>query len=156
MNKIKTLKLLSGLLLLINIGLISFMIFNKGPRERNHKKAEAHLKKTFGFNDNQMVKFGEFRDEHRQRGHQLSDQLAATSKAYYNTVDDDTSKRILLDSIVKLSKEVYLNNDRHFNDMRSICNPEQLKNISRFIDNLMDKQRPPKREKPKKRKRSEG
>ena len=83
MNKIKTLQILSGLLLLINIGLILFMVLKKGPRRRHKEGLEKHMQKVFEFNDDQMNKFIDYRDLHRERGEEISKQLLAVSKSYY-------------------------------------------------------------------------
>jgi len=137
MNKIKTLQILSGLLLLINIGLILFMVLKKGPRMRHKEGLEKHMQKVFEFNDDQMNKFIEYRDLHRERGEEISKQLLAASKSYYILDENKESKALLLDSIMSLSKEVYLNNEKHFNDLRSLCNSDQSSKINEFIESLI-------------------
>lgn len=145
MNKIKTLQIISSILLLINIALIAFMVFNRGPKQGRQAPGKM-VKEIFNFDESQMEKFKEFRDEHRHLGREISSQLKSTSKAFYNTIDP-LQKEILLDSILSQSKEIYFNNEKHFNDIRSICKPEQITNMEKFIDELMEKQssHPPKR-----------
>jgi len=129
----------------MNIALISFMVLNKGPKRGGERPAENLLKEKFKFDDAQMLQFDLSRDEHKKKGRVLKEKLNETSRKFYNSAEDTADRQALLDSILSLSKEVYLNNENHFNDMRAICKKDQLDNIESFIDGLMDKDRPRRR-----------
>ena len=59
------------------------MVLKKGPRRRHKEGLEKHMQKVFEFNDDQMNKFIDYRDLHRERGEEISKQLLAVSKSYY-------------------------------------------------------------------------
>lgn len=139
MNKIKTLKIIIGLLLMINLGLLSFFFIRKGPpHHHGSDKGKAQIKKTFNFDDNQMIAFEESRAEHKDKSKTLTRNLHEVSKVYYSTADK-VKQAALLDSITTISRQIYLANDEHFSDIRTICRPDQEKHMGKFINTLINR-----------------
>lgn len=148
MSKIKTLTILVGILALINIGLLIFLLIGKpkghGPKGmRDKEKAEMFIQKKFGFDENQMKSFAKSKMIHRSLAQDLEAQLNDLSKSFYTIESDDI--QVVRDSLMKeinsVSESIYMNNVKHFDEVRAICKPEQLPEMESFVNGLLKRKK---------------
>jgi len=151
MNKISILKWLVGLLVLLNIAILAFMFFGNKPHPP-HKgkmsKGDKFIQKRFNFNDEQMKVFKASKQKHTNSTTAVAKSLVDASKAYYLLdVNKTTEKDSMLNEMLLMSKDIFLANDQHFQEMRDNCNPDQLHELDNFINSLLGPDRPSKKRK---------
>lgn len=148
MNKIFTLSLLVGFLVLMNLAMMAFLIMDKKPHHKEHyteAKADMHIKKTFGFDEDQMRSFKMSKEKHISKMSQFSRKLNEESRKYYEVSSTETSKKdSLLNVVIELSEEIYKSNNQHFDEVRAVCNPHQLPQLDNFIQRLIEGNKGPK------------
>lgn len=144
MIKTKTLGILAATLALINIGLV-FIIMTGPPKHggpggfKSLKEAESHIQEKFGFDENQMKSFRESKEKHQKSSGELHEQLDELSGTFYMSDDaqDQDLRDSLLQEINEVSEKIYLNNSRHFDEVRTICSRDQLPELEHFISSLL-------------------
>ena len=152
MSKIKTLTILVGILALINIGLLIFLLIGKpkghGPKGmRGKEKAEMFIQKKFGFDNDQMKSFTKSKMIHRSSAQELEVQLKDLSTSFY-IVESDNKQEVrdsLMNEINRVSESIYMNNVKHFDEVRKICKPKQLLEMESFVNGLLKNKRKRKR-----------
>jgi hypothetical protein len=139
-------------LVIINIGCLSFIWFNKPgssialpPPDR--KNVDRFLDKELGLNSDQENKFNEFRREHFETTIKFQNKIGRFKREIlaesFNQKPDMQKIAIMTDSIGSLQKgyETFLS--EHFQKLASVCTPEQrekLKDI--FLSSFEPKRRP--------------
>jgi hypothetical protein len=141
MNKIKTLGILVGVLSVVNIGLLIFIFLGipKSPGPNgfvDKEKAEKFIQEKFGFDETQMIEFRKSKSDHLQHAKELEMNLENLSRSYY-TVDNPEQRDSILNRISEISRNIYENNVIHFDQVRSICTPDQLPEMEHFINGLL-------------------
>lgn len=147
MNKEKVLIILVCILLILNAVLIG-MFFKQKRAPRGHQRVEqlssdqkdAQLKKHFDFDDRQMEIFVKSKQHHGGAVIPLKEELEELSKHYYHLDDSEVNRQkrdSLLLEIGRINKNIYQTNLEHFDDIRNLCNAQQLEKLDRFIDNLL-------------------
>lgn len=138
MNKIKFLSILVGLLIALNIVVLSFLfVGERGPHDRPDKGPKISIYEKFAFTDNQKELFDISRAKHMEQSKNLARQLEDISIAYYRIKADNQVKDSLYSSIVSISQKIYEANDNHFNEIRKICTVDQLPEMDEFIKGLI-------------------
>jgi len=144
MSKNTILTILVSVLLLINICTIGFLIMGKkhghqGPiGERNHHTLDETIQKNFQFDEGQMAQFEVSKASHMQSVNSLREILDDNSQKYYKVPSTDKAKRDSLISLIeKTTADIYEVNQKHFDEIRKICRPEQLTQMDNFIDMLL-------------------
>jgi len=148
MNKLKTLKYISGILLLLNIALIIFILSPK-PGHRSGGLHEKQIHKQFKFDDDKMQKFKASRNQHKTKLEEKKKVLNELAIQYYLT-DKKSNKQEILDKIIKNTISIYDANDIHINDIKALCDSKQMKQMEEFITGLIKKtdgQSPPPKKK---------
>ena len=141
MSKVKILGILVGVLSIINIGLLIFLFLGipKGPGPegfRSKEKAEQFIQEKFDFDTDQMSKFSESKANHMQNAKDFEIELENLSRSFY-MVSNAAKRDSLLKSINDISAKIYINNVTHFDEVRSICTPEQMPEMEKFINGLL-------------------
>ena len=87
-----------------------------------------------------MAKFEESRNEIAKKLDALNNTLSSLSKSYYQMEmsGNENQKESLLRKISLANERIYKAHDKHFEDIRAICNPEQLGNVDEFIEILLN------------------
>ena len=132
MDKMKFLKIIIGVLLLINLVTLGFVF---GPMVSGPK---GGIQKHFGFDKEQMVAFEKSRVEIRSKLDQLNPKLREMSKAYYSLEEEGESGAAMLDQIGEINTDIYKAHLKHFQDLREISTPKQREMVPGFIDRLMN------------------
>lgn len=143
MNKIKTLGTLAGVLAVINICLVIFLIMGrpKGPHPgpMGKENAEHFIKDKFQFDDAQMKAFQISKEKHMESSRAVQKELEVLSRSYYMTdgAGDVSVRDSLMTQINILSSEMYEINRMHFDEVKGICNPDQVAEMEGFINGLL-------------------
>jgi hypothetical protein len=147
MTKITTLKLIIAVLLLLNIVLIgSKMLKPNGPPPlpKGERGKPMEVMDHFGFDEEQMTLFDVSREKHKRAMVTLRPQLEQASLAYYTTTYSGVDSDAIFAIADSLNDEIYKANKEHFDELRAICRPDQLKHVDSFIQVLIVAgQRPP-------------
>lgn len=147
MNKTKLLGILVGLLVLLNVIILSFfLVGRKGdhpPQRPPHPDMlSQRIIKSFDFNQDQVKLFELSKAKHMEESKMLFDDLEQASLAYYNTETEATVKDSLYSKVATITKEIYLANSIHFDEVRKICTPSQLPHMDSFIKALLGNKGP--------------
>lgn len=142
MNKIKLLSIVVGLLVLLNVIVLSFLFLgmnnhpNQGPP--NREGTRNSLIEKFGFDENQINLFEISRTKHMELSRSHSKQLEEASIAYYNSSASNEIRDSLYSNVESMTQKTYKANSTHFEDVRNICTPEQLPEMDNFIKGLLN------------------
>lgn len=134
MNKVKTLSIISIGLLALNLILIWFMLANKHPPHSKEGPKMAIIQKL-GFDENQIKEYEKQIAWHRENIRKRDKQMLEIKKQLYTTlITNDTLniKDSLITEIGKLQVAIESIHYKHFQDIKSICKPEQQKAFENF------------------------
>lgn len=144
MKKTKVLSILVVVLAIVNIGLILFLVVGIPPQRgpgmfKDQNPAEAFIKEKFKFDDDQMKAFNESMEKHKSTTRATKEALDKLSRKYYMSTDtsDKSERDGLLDEIGALSNDIYIQNMIHFDEVRNICNEDQVLEMEGFIRSLL-------------------
>lgn len=127
--------ILVGLLVLVNLGLV-FWLLKPPPKPGNEAQAEAIMQRVFQFDDEQMELARSSRNRHKANLAEHMDELDKLSIAYY--IDTNSlAKAALLDQLLEATQAIYAINDRHFEEIRQICNEDQQDRVRGLIRSLV-------------------
>ncbi len=141
------LSILVGLLVLLNIIVLSFLLIGKkhngpGPNKHNPERHGNHIKERFDFDDSQVKMFEISKSKHMELTKDLSSTLKEASLAYYNEESENTNKDSLYSDVMSITQKIYEANDTHFDEVRKICTAEQLPAMNDFIKGLLNRKGP--------------
>lgn len=143
MNKETVYKGIILLLTLLNVALVAFLLMGPqkgplGPPPADDQTATAAIKQNFGFDDQQIEQFVLSRNKHAKKMKALTPKLKEASLAYYQSSKAE-EKDSLFQIADQYSDEIYFANNAHFEEVRTICTPEQLPKMNIFINALLNK-----------------
>src|SRR3982751_496752 len=90
MNRSCVYVLVIAILLLSNLALVGFFVMNKPGKQYIHKDSKPGsfmreaLKKDVGFNDDQMARFDQMAEAHRQQMRPLFEDITKTKENFYH------------------------------------------------------------------------
>jgi periplasmic protein CpxP/Spy len=145
--KNKLLVIIVGILLLTNIALIAFIVFNKAPEKRGRGDREAmmteFLQKQVGFNEQQMQQYDTLSKQHKENMRMRFDEMRNNRQQVYKAVGDQSfNDSAINDAATKLSasqKDMEANMLRHFASIRKICTPEQQPKFDSMLYKIWNK-----------------
>lgn len=153
MDKITTLKTALVLIILFNFGLMAALFFGQRSARHHHHhhdrthQADLFLKNEFGFSDEQMQIFITSRVKHQTAIKTAEGQLNSQTHLYYLQPADDTKSEELFHQIQQTTADIYKINKRHIEEVKAICNPDQLLLMDDFISELRGKKKHKKKRK---------
>jgi len=144
MSKIKLLTIAVLLLLLANIGLVTFLVLNKPPHMppprmgMNEQEPKRIIIEKLHFNENQIAQYESLIDEHKQKMQLLTDNFKQTKNNLYNTLADDNgvTKDSLINQLAVLQSKIESTHYNHFIAIKKICLPNQLANFNELSKEL--------------------
>lgn len=154
MNRTKFLTVVIVLLLVINAGMLAYLLIgqNKGHQRSIMRRGEGpseYIIETLGFEGEQKQQFIELRDEHRSQMSSLKDQMSDVRDDYFDGLKTDAidtaESQKLKTEIGRLQAEMHSITFDHFAKVRQICTPEQKKIFDGFIDEILRAMAPPPR-----------
>ena len=137
MDKIKILTIAVIALLLLNFGVLGFLLLNgskhdHGPRHHEPKKI---IIDKLHFDAAQQVAYQKLIDWHRGTIDSLDRQIRQTKNRLYlqllKTTADVKTKDSLISVLANDQKQIEQTHFKHFQDIKNLCKPEQL---DRFYD----------------------
>lgn len=136
------------ILLLTNIALIAFILFNK-PEEKRSGRADREammvefLQKEVGFDKQQMQQYDTLNKQHKEKMKLRFDDIRSNKQKVYQTVGSQAfSDSAINDAATKLSgsqKDIETNMLQHFAAIRKICTPEQQPKFDSMIYKIWNK-----------------
>ena len=144
MESTKFYKTVIFILLLINIGTLSFLWINRpphdGPPPRGGDVTEF-LSHELKFNDEQQQQLRNLVDVNRKEMDALRNANRELHDNYFGMLaaaDVDTSRvSVMADSITALQNKIELMTFYHFRKVRAICNKEQQKKYDTIINDAL-------------------
>jgi len=144
MSKIKLLTIAVIGLFLLNIGMITFMLFGnpirpglgRPPLQREAPR-EAIIQ-MLHFDKEQSDQYKELIDQHQALIRDLDDKIAETKNELYQTLSTEniTIKDSLQIVLADLQKQVESVHYAHFMDIKKICRPDQLNDFNKLTKEL--------------------
>ena len=160
MDKIKLLTYAVIGLLLLNVGIISFLFFSRPNRnpEENHRRPKEFIAEKLHFDDNQNEKYESIIPIYKDKIDSLDAINKKLKSELYSQLKLPVVNTIVKDSIITLflanQKQIEQLHFKHFQDIKSICKATQLEDfnalteeLGKMFSNQNSKPHPP-REKP--------
>ena len=146
MENLKFYKIAIALLLLLNIGTLTFMWLHRPP----HPGARGpfmFIVKATGMDDAQQETYRQLRDAHRSKLDAYRMQNSKIRGQMFDLLaeygEDGAQVRQLADSIAAVKREEELLTYEHFRRVREICRPEQQSKFDAAIGEAIQSMAPP-------------
>nr|MBC7614227.1 hypothetical protein [Pseudopedobacter sp.] len=146
MTKIKFLTICVIVLLILNLGTITFLF--TGRPSRPFKIEQEGPKKIIieklGFNKNQIAQYQILIQKHQELIKEIQKNIKERKNELYETLSNsDTSKvAILVLKISDLQLEIEKTHYHHFQDIKALCKPSQLPKFKNLTNDLAKLFRP--------------
>lgn len=147
MNKLRVVSILCIGLVLLNLVLIWFFVFNK-PHDTKHEGPKKVIIQKLDFDENQIKDYEKLINWHRTEIKKNEVKLFELKDKLYSTLLTDDSLKIkdsLIQQIGIFQTEIEYIHYKHFSDIKKLCKPNQLKKFEAFsleITNLFPRTRP--------------
>lgn len=152
MNKAKLVSFIAVGLLISNLLLIAFMVYNK-PRGPMHDGPRDLIIHKLHFDENQVKEYDKLIAWHRENVDKTQHEMMELRNRLYQSLTDEKiapEKDSLIDLIGKTQIKMEQIHYQHFEDLKKLCKPEQqgaFKNLTLEIARLFAPP-PPKNRRP--------
>jgi periplasmic protein CpxP/Spy len=144
MSKIKLLSFAVGGLLLINAGIVAFLLLRKpsAPMEgRPPAKREGPKKvviERLHLDKDQITSYEAIIVEHQKLAKGLKDSISNTKNALYQSLKAETytGKDSLINLLGTLQKRIESVHFEHFTQIKKLCKPEQVEDFNKLTNDL--------------------
>lgn len=122
-------------LLISNMLLVAFILLKKPPQ---HSGPRNLIIERLKFDENQIRQYDELISQHRRQIREKRHEMTDLKTQYYSLLKNEDKKNgdLLINEIGKLSMETEKINYKHFQDIKRICHPYQMKNFDHLIDDF--------------------
>ncbi|WP_332452945.1 hypothetical protein [Chryseobacterium aquaticum] len=122
-------------LLISNMLLVAFILLKKPPQ---HSGPRNLIIERLKFDENQIQQYDELISQHRMQIREKRHEMTDLKTRYYSLLKSEDNKNgdSLINEIGKLSMETEKINYKHFQDIKRICRPDQMKNFDNLIDDF--------------------
>lgn len=122
-------------LLISNMLLVAFILLKKPPQ---HSGPRNLIIESLKFDENQIQQYDELISQHRMQIREKRHEMTDLKTQYYSLLKSEDNKNgdSLINEIGKLSMETEKINYKHFQDIKRICRPDQMKNFDNLIDDF--------------------
>lgn len=122
-------------LLISNMLLAAFILLKKPPQ---HSGPRNLIIERLKFDENQIQQYDELISQHRMQIREKRHEMTDLKTQYYSLLKSEDNKNgdLLINEIGKLSMETEKINYKHFQDIKRICRPDQMKNFDNLIDDF--------------------
>lgn len=122
-------------LLISNMLLVAFILLKKPPQ---HSGPRNLIIERLKFDENQIQQYDELISQHRRQIGEKRHEMTDLKTQYYSLLKSENNKNgdLLISEIGKLSMETEKINYKHFQDIKRICRPDQMKNFDNLIDDF--------------------
>ena len=152
MSKIKLLTIAAIGLLLVNIGIVAFLLMKKQPvPPRGRPPMGQHdgppmkkdgpkkiIAERLHFDKEQVAAYDKLIAEHQVAVKTLDDSIMLSKNNLYQSLQSETfaGKDSLVNRLGALQKQVELIHYEHFAAIKNLCKPDQLKNFNKLTNEL--------------------
>lgn len=122
-------------LLISNLLLVAFVLMRKPP---HHSGPRDLIIKRLHFNEDQVKEYDELIRQHRMQIREKEHEIMDLKTQYYSLVKNNGQENedSLVHKIGKVSMEKEKINFKHFQDIKKICHPDQIKNFNDLINDF--------------------
>lgn len=138
MNKVKLLSVFCVGLLITNIGLVWFLLSHKPGRQKGGGPKKMVIEKL-DFDENQVKAYTKLIDWHRGEVKKSEQKMQEIKNQLYRTLSNDSRLNIedsLISEIGTLQMEIEKIHYKHFQDIKQLCKPDQLKAFEAFSQEI--------------------
>lgn len=125
----------------MNISTIGFMFFQRGHRPPPPVRMDKLIPESLGFSDAQIQQFDEMRFAHHSKMVALDEENKQTLITYLQLLREDAVNTAQKDSLEKIVAGIQQQRAQitleHFQQLKSICTPEQKEKFNRLIPDLI-------------------
>jgi Spy/CpxP family protein refolding chaperone len=148
-SRVKVLLFLVGILLVTNLVLLMFFVLGKGddgPREKRPSHDRSSMMRTFlkdsvGFNDQQLAQFDQIRAKNREDMKPLFEDMRQSKLAFYNLLKQpgtpDSVSQAAANLMAEKQKAVDMAFYKNFENIRSLCTPEQQAKYDTLVQQIV-------------------
>ncbi|HYF32480.1 MAG TPA: Spy/CpxP family protein refolding chaperone [Chitinophagaceae bacterium] len=165
-SRIKILLFLVGILLVTNLVLLVFILGKKDGHEGRRVQQDRssvmriYLKDSVGFTDQQLAQFDKLRDQNKQDMKPLFEQMRQSKLAFYNLLKQpgahDSVTTAAANAMAEKQKAVDMAFYKYFEEVRSLCTPEQQVKYDSLVQQIVRRMISPSRKGDSKQKKEEG
>lgn len=140
MKKVKILTYTVVLLLLLNIGLIGFIVFRQPPHPHWEGPKQEIIDKL-KLKGDQVTSYEKLITWHRQEIGAAEDQILNLKRELYQTLSGDqphAMKDSLIHEIALVQINIEQTHYQHFLDLKALCNSDQLNDFKSLTMELAD------------------
>ena len=146
-TKSKSLVIAVVILLLTNIAMLAFILFNKAPQKKPWMGREGmmteFLQKDIGFTKEQMTLYDTLSSQHKERMKMRFDQIRGNKENVYKELGSqafaDSAIAFAATRLSSTQQEIETNMLKHFAAVRKICTPEQQVKFDSLFYKLWNK-----------------
>ena len=137
------------LLVLLNIGTLSFLWFNRPDRmeRRQHRDVAQFLTKELRLNPQQKKQYRMIREDHRMMLQQFQEKDRELHSRFFDLLlsqpHDSTVAKSLADSMSRIRQQMDLLTFRHFKNIRQILDSDQQKKFDNIFHKTLQLVMPP-------------
>ena len=140
--------LLIGILLLSNLALVAFFVFNRpGKKEVKRERPGGYMKEALknevGFNDQQLARFEDMAAKHKEQMRPLFEDISKTKESFYKLLTQpgtpDSTLNISAREIGERQRLLDLKIFTHFQNIRELCTPEQQTKFDTLVQRVVHK-----------------
>ena len=144
-SKNRALVIIIVLLLLTNIGLLTYFLWLKPadkttPLDRNRDRLAEALKNDVGFNDSQVAEYKKIKDAQWDQMKSRFDDLRKVKDNFFHLLSNENTNDSILnsaaDSIAYRQKALDLEAFAHFKEVRKLCTPEQQPKYDSLVQSM--------------------
>ena len=145
----KVLLLITSVLLVANIGLLYFFVFNKPDRHDKmdmdpkamHDKAIEKVKNEVGLNDEQAVAYDSLRSQQFRNMKPLFKELTKSKEDFFSLIYQqgvsDSAMNSYASKIGQKQMELDISTFHYFQSIKALCNEEQKPKMDSFIKQIV-------------------
>ena len=134
-------------LVILNVGTLGVIWMDKKGKKQSVKRersprVEYFLKEKVGFSEEQIEEFRSLQESHMKESMDIRMALGSTRRTLYDQIKMPEGERLDRDSIIRelstLHQEFEERTFLHFQDLRAICNEDQLEQFDAFISGMQE------------------
>lgn len=141
MSQLKIYRLVTVLLLILNIGMLVFFLSTKGPRPKPSNRHLEHIKELLDLNTEQSADFKSLVLLHKETMGRISENQRILLNEYFAPLKSPESKiekGQLLNKYHAAEKQKLEATYTHFKEVKALLNSEQLLPFNKFMDEALD------------------
>ena len=146
MNKIKLLTFSVIGLLVLNFGILGFLVLSKPQNnnqfEQRHQRPKTLIIKKLKFNASQIQIYQVLIDDHRSKIRFTEDKIRKSKNELYQLLNQnivaDKTKNEIIDSLASYQKQIEIIHFNHFIEIKKLCKKEQLQDFNLLTMELSD------------------